>query len=95
MEVRTTQDARKNIESFTRRFIELQQQKKVIDEDTKALKEEFKAEGVPVGVVTKVINKIKANKKKTDAEIFEEETIQDWLETNADIDNEIGILVSK
>lgn len=95
MEVRTSQDARQNIEEFAKRFIELQKQKKALDDDIKALKEEFKEEGVPVVIVTKVINKIKANKKKTDSEIFEEETIQDWLETNADIDNEIGILIAK
>jgi len=95
MEVRTSQEARQNIEEFTKRFIELQKQKKSLDEDIKALKEEYKEEGVPVAIVAKVINKIKSNKKKSDSEIFEEETIQEWLEANADIDNEIGILVAK
>lgn len=95
MEVRTSEQARDNIESFSKRYINLLQQKKTLDEDIKALKDEFKEEGVPVGIVTKVINKIKANKKKTDSEIFEEEKIQEWLEASETIDDEIGILTAK
>jgi uncharacterized protein (UPF0335 family) len=70
-------------------------QKKALDQDIKALKDEFKEEGVPVGIVTSVINKIKAQKKKSDSEIFEEDTIKEWLESNADIDNDIGALIAK
>lgn len=95
MEIRTTEEARANIEEFTKRFLNLQMQKKAIDQDIKALKEEFKEEGVPVGIVTSVINKIKAEKKKSDSEIFEEDTIKEWLQTNAEIDNEIGALIAK
>jgi uncharacterized protein (UPF0335 family) len=95
MEIRTTEEARANIEEFTKRFLNLQMQKKALDQDIKALKEEFKEEGVPVGIVASVINKIKAQKKKSDSEIFEEDTIKEWLETNADIDNEIGALIAK
>jgi uncharacterized protein (UPF0335 family) len=95
MEIRTSEEARTNIEEFTKRFINLQLQKKAIDQDIKALKEEFKEEGVPVGIVSSVINKIKAQKKKSDSERFEEDTIKEWLESNADIDNEIGALIAK
>ncbi len=95
MEIRTSEEARTNIEEFTKRFLNLQMQKKAIDQDIKALKEEFKEEGVPVGIVTSVINKIKAEKKKSDSEIFEEDTIKEWLQTNAEIDNEIGALIAK
>ena len=95
MEIRTTEEARTNVENFAKRFLNLQKQKKVIDQDIKALKDEFKEEGVPVGIVQKAINVIKANKKKTDAEIFEGEKIQEWLEGNSDIDNDIGELAAK
>ncbi len=95
MEIRTTEDARKNIEDFAKRFLTLQQQKKAIDQDIKALKEEFKEEGVPVSIVTAVIGRIKTEKKKTDTEKFELEVIQEWLEVNADIDNQIGELIAK
>lgn len=95
MEIRTSEEARANIEEFTKRFLNLQMQKKALDADIKALKEEFKEEGVPVGIVSSVINKIKAQKKKSDSEIFEEDTIKEWLESNADIDNDIGALIAK
>lgn len=95
MEIRTSDEARKNIEDFSKRYIELLKQKKDLDSDIKALKEEFKEEGVPVGIVTKVLNRIKAEKKKSDSELFEEETIKEWLESNAEIDDEIGILVAR
>lgn len=95
MEIRSTEEARRNIENFTRRFLNLQKQKKQIDEDIKALKQEFKEEGVPVNIVVSVINKIKQYKKKSDMEILEEETIKEWLESNKDIDDEIGELIAK
>ena len=95
MEIRSTEEARRNIEDFPRRFLNLQKQKKQIDEDIKALKQEFKEEGVPVNIVVAVINKIKQRKKKSDLEILEEETIKEWLESNKDIDDEIGELIAK
>ena len=95
MEIRTTEEARANIENFTKRLIELMKQKKVIDQDIKALKDEFKEEGVPVGLVSSVLNKIKSKKKKSDSERFEEETIQEWLEANPEIDSGIGELIAK
>lgn len=95
MEIRTSEESRQNIEEFTKRYINLLKEKKQIDQDIKALKDEFKEEGVPVGIVTSVFNKIKAEKKKSDSEIFEEETIKEWLQANPDIDNEIGILIAK
>jgi len=93
--MRGTEEAKRNVEEFTKRLIKLQQDKKNIDADIKALKDEYKEEGVPVGIVTKVINVIKANKKKTDAAKFEEEAIQEWLEANKEIDNQIGMLGAK
>lgn len=95
MEIRTSEEARQNIEEFTKRYINLLMEKKKIDEDIKALKQEFNEEGVPTGKVGSILNKIKANKKKSDAERFEEDTIQDWLESNADIDDKIGQLIAK
>ena len=95
MEVRTSEQARTNIENYTKRLITLMLSKKEIDLDIKALKEEFKEEGVPVAIVGTVINRIKAQKKKTDSEKFEEETMQEWIETNVEIDNAIGELIAK
>lgn len=95
VEINSSESARANIESFTKRFLNLEKQKKIINEDIKALKEEFKEEGVPVGIVCQVINQIKRDKKKSDTEIFELEVIKEWLETNTEIDDEIGDLIAK
>ena len=95
MEIRTSEEAKQNVENFTKRFLELEQQKKELQEDVKALKEEFKEEGVPVQIVCKVINRLKALKKLTEAQKFEEDTIQEWLQKDAVIDNAIGSLISE
>jgi len=92
MELRTTEEARANVTEFTSRLVNLMLDKKKIDADIKALKQEFKEEGVPCGVVSAVVNRIKALKKKSNDEIFEENTIQEWLETNNSIDDKIGQL---
>ncbi len=95
METRSADEVKGNVESFTKRLINLQLDKKEIDAQIKDLKDEFKEEGVPIGMVVSVINRIKAQKKKTDAERFEEEAIKDWLESNHEIDNAIGTLIAK
>jgi len=88
----TEDEARANVEEYTRRLVRLMMNKKEIDNDIKALKQEFKEEGVPVSLVTRIVNKIKANKKKTDSELFEEDVINSWLTDNAEIDSSIGDL---
>jgi len=95
MEVRSSDEVKANIEAFAVRLLNLFQEKKEIDEQVKDLKQEFKEEGVPVGIVVSAINKIKAEKKKTDAEKFEEETIKEWLLGNHEIDNKIGTLIAQ
>ena len=86
---------KQNIEKYAKRLLNLEQQKKIIQEDIKALKLEFKEEGVPVGVVSRVINQLKREKKQTESELHEEMVIKDWLSSNTEIDDEIGALVAK
>lgn len=88
-------EAKQNIEKYAKRLLNLEQQKKIIQEDIKALKLEFKEEGVPVGVVSRVINQLKREKKQTEGELHEEIVIKDWLSSNTEIDDEIGALVAK
>lgn len=95
MEIRTAEEARENIENFTKEYLKLLLHKKTIDQDIKDMKDNYKEDGVPVGTVCKVINKIKASKKKTDSERHEEDIIADWLETNKDIDDSISTLMAK
>ena len=95
MEMRSTEEARANTEAFAKRLVSLLQDKKNIDEDIKSLKAEFKEEGVAVGIVTTAINQLKKDKKMTDSDRFEIDTIRGYLESNADIDNAIGELVAE
>lgn len=92
---RVLSDSQKNIESFAKRLLNLEHQKKALQEDIKALKDEFKEEGVAVGIVTRVINQIKREKKQSEGEQHEEIVIKDWLTSNKEIDNEIGSLIAK
>jgi uncharacterized protein (UPF0335 family) len=85
MEVRTSETAKDNIIGFAKRLLNLQLQKKRIDVDIKALKEEFKEEGVAVSVVNKVVSTLKANAKKSDSELFELDTITEYLEADAEV----------
>lgn len=88
-------ETKQNIENYAKRLLNLEHQKKIIQEDIKALKLEFKEEGVPVGVVSRVINQLKREKKQTEGELHEEIVIKDWLSSNTEIDDEIGSLVAK
>lgn len=87
--------AQTNIINFTKRLIELEKQKKIIQEDIKELKSEFKEEGVPVQIVTRVLNQIKREKRQSEGEINEENIIKEWLLNNTDIDDGVGDLVAK
>lgn len=94
MEPRKTASAQENTLAFATRLLELERQKKIIQEDVKALKEEFSEEGVPVKIVTQAINQIKRQKKMSDGEIFELESIKEWLLSSREVDDKIGDLVS-
>ena len=95
MEIRTSEEVRQNIEEFANAYIALLEEKKELDKAIKDLKTEYKENGVAVNLVVKALNQIKAEKKKSDSEKFEEDTIKEWLESNQDIDNRIGILSAK
>ena len=95
MEIRSSEEARANVENFARAYIELMQAKKSLDQDIKDIKDEYKEEGVPVGIVCKVLNSIKSDKKKSEGEKAELDIIRDWLESNAGIDDSIGMLAAK
>jgi|SaaInl8_200m_RNA_FD_contig_31_1915962_length_1905_multi_12_in_0_out_0_2 hypothetical protein len=95
MEIRSTEEARENIVNFTNEYIRILMAKKELDAEMTDIKNSYKEEGVPVSIVTRVFGKIKSAKKKTETELAEEEIIQEWLESNAEIDDKIGILTAK
>ena len=95
MEIRSEQEARENVENFTKEYLKLLLHKKTIDQEIKDMKNNYKEDGVPVNAVCKAINAIKNSKKKTDSQKYEEDIIQDWLKQNKDIDDSISTLMAK
>ncbi len=95
MEIRSLEESRQNTENFTKEFLKLQTQKKMIDQEIKDVKDAYKEDGVPVGTVCKVINNIKSNKKKSQSEQTEQNIIEEWLENNKEIDDIITSLIAK
>jgi len=93
MQTRSTEEARSNIIGCAEELLDLMMKKKEIDNDIKEMKQTWREEGVPVGIVTNLINVIKASKKKTDTELFELETIKEWLQADERVDNKIGELL--
>ena len=93
MEVKSTEEAKSNVIGFAKELTGLLKQKKEIDDDIKEIKQKFKEEGVPVQIVQKMVNAVKADKKKTSSERFECETIKEWLEANADVSASIDELI--
>ena len=94
MKIQSTDEVIKTAIEFGLKIMELQLQKKVIDDDIKELKEEYKEEGVAVGTVNKVIVSLKAKAKKTEGELLEEEILQEKLDANEEIQNKIQELIN-
>ena len=51
MEIRSLEESRLNTENFTKEFLKLQTQKKMIDQEIKDVKDAYKEDGVPVATV--------------------------------------------
>ncbi len=95
MEIRSVEEVKENVQKFTLEFLRLLESKKNLDEEIKDLKNHWKEQGVPTATVTKALNNIKRTKKKTPSQQHEEDTIEEWLSTNKDIDNHLVALMSK
>jgi len=95
MVIRDQDEVLKNIKSFASAYQKLLLEKKAIDRDIKELKENYKEEGVPVGIVTKVLNKIKAKEKMSESDRLEEDIIFEKLDADTEILQNIRELLSK
>lgn len=92
MEILNQEEAVQKITDYAIELHELQLQKKAIDDEIKEMKQSWKEEGVNVSKVTKVLNKIKAMAKMTEADIFEEQLIEEKLAANETIQNNVAAL---
>lgn len=95
MEIRTSEETIENVLNFSKAYLNLLKQKKALDDDIKALKQDWKEEGVAVGKVVKVLNKIKKELKQSDSDKFEEDVLEEKLLANTTIQDTISILNSK
>lgn len=97
MEINTglasTAEAKEKSIAFATRLLNLQISKKQIDADIKALKAEFLEQGVAVNVITKAVSKIKTNKKMTESQMYELDTITAWLEGDQTVADSITELM--
>jgi len=78
---------------YARRMIALEKEIKEIKDDMKAIKDEYKDEGVSVQKVNKAIKNIKMAMKLNDLDATEIEMIQTVLSADPDIHTEIAQLV--
>lgn len=90
---RTEDQLQNKTTEFAKRLINLQKEKKAIDSEIKALKTEYKLEGVPTGKVTKVVNSIKSKMKQSPLDKAEEESIEDSLKQDDNLMIDINDLV--
>ena len=85
----SSSEAKQKSIEFATRLLNLQISKKQIDEDIKALKAEFLEQGVAVNVIAKAVSKIKTNKKMTESQLYELDTITAWLEGDQGVSDSI------
>jgi hypothetical protein len=92
MEIRSTEEVMGKVFEFAEDLIGLQLQKKAIDGEIKALKDDFKEEGIAVALVTKIVSKMKAEMKKTSGELLEEEILSEKMNANEKLKDMVASL---
>lgn len=92
MKIKTTDEIMEITFEFAEKLIGLQLQKKGIDAEIKDLKNEYKEEGVATSLITKIVNKMKAEMKKTSGELLEEDILTEKMNANEELKDKISSL---
>lgn len=92
VEIRSEEEIVKLGIEYAERILNIKKQIAECNADIKELKREARLDGIPVGLVTKAINKIKAELKKSEAELFEEEAWYDKLKESETVVDKIAEL---
>lgn len=92
MEIKSSEETKKEILEFGKEYIKLLIEKKELAARIKEVKDNYKENGVPVQIVAASINRLIKRKKKTQTQLFEEDFIDTTLSEDSDIDNDIGVL---
>jgi len=77
---------------FAVRYLELQRQKKVIDVDIKALKQEYAEQGIAYQNTLKALTSLQKHKKMSDNVRFEVEAIESTLEQSKKVQDALESL---
>lgn len=80
---------------FSNRYLNLLEQKRTLDLDIKALKQEYDEQGLATKVVVKAINSLKKEKKETISQQDELAMFKEWLSANKEVDDKICSLATK
>lgn len=80
---------------FSNRYLNLLEQKRALDLDIKALKQEYDEQGLATKVVIKAINSLKKEKKETISQQDELAMFKEWLSANKEVDDKICALATK
>lgn len=80
---------------FSNRYLNLLEQKRTLDLDIKALKQEYDEQGLATKVVIKAINSLKKEKKETISQQDELAMFKEWLSANKEVDDKICSLATK
>lgn len=80
---------------FSNRYLNLLEQKRALDLDIKALKQEYDEQGLATKVVIKAINSLKKEKKETISQQDELAMFKEWLSSNKEVDDKICTLATK
>ena len=80
---------------FSNRYLNLLEQKRTLDLDIKALKQEYDEQGLATKVVIKAINSLKKEKKETISQQDELAMFKEWLSANKEVDDKICSLAAK
>ena len=80
---------------FSNRYLNLLEQKRALDLDIKALKQEYDEQGLATKVVIKAINSLKKEKKETISQQDELAMFKEWLSSNKEVDDKICSLATK
>lgn len=84
--MKANSDTKALVERFIADLTDMEVKKQKIMEEIKDLKSDYKEDGLPVGVINSMFKIVQKNKKKSDGELFEEETIREWLEESKIVD---------
>ena len=85
MNINTTDEHMTIVNDYAEKLINLQLDKKGIDNKIKELKADYKEDGIAVNLINKILNKMKTNLKKTSGEVLEEEILTEKLNANQSI----------